>query len=184
MPIPIDPHHALSLASNSAALRFTNRHQETSRFLELLDAPVNTPLPLLMYYGVAGTGKTTLLRHLQRQCDQRGVRWAAVDLKRYENVARALPQLAGELQERHRLCLNSFKRALVVLVAKEASSEVVPEVAGRSKGLRRSFDIAIDGLGLVPVISLLANAVKLTKSAASAAFDVAMKKRALPGMQS
>jgi len=43
---------------------FTNRDGQLSEFRHRLDAPAGSPLPVWMFYGVGGIGKTWLLRRL------------------------------------------------------------------------------------------------------------------------
>ncbi len=45
--------------------RFTNRVEEQALFEGRVEARANSPLPILMFHGVAGQGKTWLLRRLQ-----------------------------------------------------------------------------------------------------------------------
>ena len=44
---------------------FTNRRKELSCVRQHVDAPEDTFLPMLMFYGVGGTGKTTLREKLR-----------------------------------------------------------------------------------------------------------------------
>jgi spermidine/putrescine-binding protein len=54
MPKRRDPNRPQPPASKKAKSLFTNRVNETTHFLELLNAPQGSPLPLLMFYGVGG----------------------------------------------------------------------------------------------------------------------------------
>jgi hypothetical protein len=44
---------------------FTNREQERQVLSRLLSLPSGNPLPVVMFYGVGGTGKSWLLRRLR-----------------------------------------------------------------------------------------------------------------------
>ncbi len=44
---------------------FTNRTDQKEQLREILDTPIGQPVPVLAWYGVAGAGKSSLLRHLR-----------------------------------------------------------------------------------------------------------------------
>ena len=46
---------------------FTNRMNELQVFRNAVDLPAGTPLPVLMFYGVGGIGKSWLLRRLRQE---------------------------------------------------------------------------------------------------------------------
>ncbi len=55
-------------AAPSQELRhFTNRTNELKVFHTAMDLPAGTPLPVLMFYGVGGTGKSWLLKKLRAE---------------------------------------------------------------------------------------------------------------------
>lgn len=49
---------------------FTNRESELAVFRRLADGPTATPLPVMMFYGVGGIGKSWLLRRLQQETEE------------------------------------------------------------------------------------------------------------------
>ncbi len=59
--------------------RFTNRDVERARLMELVTAPVGSPLPVVMFYGVGGAGKTLLLERFRNELDGSKVPWAKLD---------------------------------------------------------------------------------------------------------
>jgi len=103
--------------------RFTNRTGETRRILDLLHAPHGSPLPLVMFYGVGGAGKSSLLVHLSEACNWSGVPCSLVDLAQAGTPTRALPLLAAGLQERAGFHFPGFLRVLAVLTAREAAGQ-------------------------------------------------------------
>ena len=132
-------------------------------------------MPLLMFYGVGGIGKTTLLNHLQQQCEQTHIPYAFVNLAGASAVDQALPRLATYLIGEYSFKFDSFVRVLTVLSAKQAGSLFTPEIAKNTKGLRTGFDVTLEALGIIPLISPLASATKLSKTAAAHVFSKAMK---------
>ncbi len=60
------PRSLASGSSPSQELRhFTNREEERHVLRRLLDLPSGQPLPVVVFYGVGGTGKSWLLRRLR-----------------------------------------------------------------------------------------------------------------------
>ena len=59
---------------------FTNREDERTMFLRHLEAPLGSSVPVLMFYGVGGSGKTWLLRHLQEILSSRQIPSARLDI--------------------------------------------------------------------------------------------------------
>ncbi len=59
--------------------RFTNRDIERARLKELVTATPGSPLPVLMFYGVGGAGKTLLLERFRNELDGSKVPWAKLD---------------------------------------------------------------------------------------------------------
>ena len=181
MPDPILPKK--SRRSEPRAVRerkyFTNRVVERNRFDELLDAKPGDPLPLLMFYGIGGAGKTSLLKHFQERCTEVRVPWAAVDLDESPEADRGLPRLAARFMESDsHFKFKGFGRVVAALTAKETGSLSTPEIAAGAKGLRSGFDTLLDGLGILPVVGQLAMLAKLSKTAVAQGFKVAMKNRA------
>ena len=158
--------------------RFTNRLEETERFLQLVNGPPAAPLPLQMFYGVGGAGKTRLLSRLQQECQNHQIPWAAVDLAEVREADEALPRLAAQLEQYEGIRFDSFKRVLAVLAAKEAGGVITPNASARLQLGGPGVDLAFDALGLFPAIGQLATVVKLTKGASVLAFRQAMKKKA------
>ncbi len=73
--MPRGPKHssdgkALSEAPTENFARFTNREREQQLMRDRIHAAAGSRLPMLMFYGVAGQGKTWLLRRLQSLVDQ------------------------------------------------------------------------------------------------------------------
>src|SRR5688572_7329214 len=101
MPKARDPHEPVVNRAQPASSRFTNRIAECALFTRLLRAPLDTPLPLLMFYGVAGAGKTAVLEHLQRECAAARVPAAAIDLAETPAAVDALSKLAARLENEH-----------------------------------------------------------------------------------
>jgi hypothetical protein len=63
MPRPLGP-----ITTPSQELRhFTNREQERDVLRRLLALPAGEPLPVVMFFGVGGTGKSWLLRKLRAE---------------------------------------------------------------------------------------------------------------------
>lgn len=48
---------------------FTNRISEMAAFNRVLKIPSKQPIPLLMFYGVGGTGKSWMLKRLRQQSE-------------------------------------------------------------------------------------------------------------------
>ncbi|HEX3987837.1 MAG TPA: hypothetical protein VHZ30_00315, partial [Verrucomicrobiae bacterium] len=60
--------------------RFTNRVDELARFQQALETPLEAPLPMLFFYGVAGAGKSWLKRRMIESLDQsKAVPRASID---------------------------------------------------------------------------------------------------------
>jgi tetratricopeptide (TPR) repeat protein len=178
MPKARNPNHLLSVGPKAARNRFTNRVEETRRFLDLLNGAAGAPLPLLMFYGVGGAGKTRLLDHLQQRCEARGIPWAAVDLAEFGEADRALPALAAQLETKHALRFDSFKQALAVLAARSSGGTLSPRLAEYVAGSgQAAADLVLDSLGLLPVVGQLAAVVKLAKGASQTAFKQAMQRK-------
>jgi hypothetical protein len=60
-----------AFAPPSAELRHsTNRDDEQVAFQRILDIPTSEPVPLLMFYGVGGAGKSWPLKRLRQHADQ------------------------------------------------------------------------------------------------------------------
>ncbi len=83
---------------------FTNREDERALFLRHLELPLGTSLPVLMFYGVGGSGKTWLLRNLQEISSSRQIPSARLDFdwetggQRYgEDSVAALFQIRQQL---------------------------------------------------------------------------------------
>ncbi len=49
---------------------FTNRDAEQAAFRRILDAPGTDPIPILMFHGVGGSGKSWLLKRLRQQTNR------------------------------------------------------------------------------------------------------------------
>ena len=175
MPKARDPNRPHQPASQKAKSLFTNRINETGRFLELLNAPQGSPLPLLMFYGVGGAGKTTLIRHLQEKCDELKVPWAIVDLAEAREADEALSRLAAQLEQPHGIRFKGFKQAMAVLAAKETGAAVTPKVAENLSASSHIAGIALEALGLIPVIGPIAIALKLSKDATQLALGKVLK---------
>ena len=175
MPKARDPNRPHRPTSQKAKSLFTDRINETGRFLELLNAPQGSPLPLLMFYGVGGAGKTTLTKHLQEKCDELKVPWAAVDLAEAREADEALSRLAAQLEQRHEIRFKGFKQAMAVLAAKETGAAVTPKVAEHLSASSHIAGIALEALGLIPVIGPIAIALKLSKDATQLALGKVLK---------
>ena len=175
MPKARDPNRPHQPSSQQAKSLFTDRINETSRFIELLNAPQGSPLPLLMFYGVGGAGKTTLIKHLQEKCDELKVPWAAVDLAEAREADEALSRLAAQLEQRHGIRFKGFKQAMAVLAAKETGAAVTPKVAEHLSASSHIAGIALEALGLIPVIGPIAIALKLGKDATQLALGKVLK---------
>ena len=175
MPKAKDPNRPILPASKKQKRLFTNRINETTRFLELLNAPIDSPLPLLMFYGVGGAGKTTLIRHLQEKCDEMKLSWVKVDLAEAQGADDALPRLVTQFEQRHGFRFKGFKQVLAVLVAKETNGVVIPKVVENLSTSSHIAGIALEGLGLVPVIGQIALALKLGKDALQLSLKKALK---------
>ncbi len=68
------------LADPDDALRnFTNRDKETGLVRQWLDAPVGSPAPMQMFYGVGGSGKTMLVARLRQVLRPEHVPLAVID---------------------------------------------------------------------------------------------------------
>ena len=172
MPKARDPHEPVVNRAQPASSRFTNRIAECALFTRLLRAPLDTPLPLLMFYGVAGAGKTAVLEHLQRECAAARVPAAAIDLAETPGAVDALSKLAARLETEHGLKFAGFKRAVAVLAARQSGEKHAPVEGLTSAGASQCADLILDGLGLVPVVGQLAAMVKLGKGS----FQLAMGK--------
>ena len=48
---------------------FTNRVDELTAFNRILNIPESQPIPVLMFYGVGGAGKSWLLKRLRQQTE-------------------------------------------------------------------------------------------------------------------
>ena len=65
--------------ASSELRHFTNREDERSVFLRYLQSPIGNAPPVLMFYGVGGSGKSWLLRNLQDIAQQRNIPSARLD---------------------------------------------------------------------------------------------------------
>jgi tetratricopeptide (TPR) repeat protein len=176
MPRPIDPNRLGTSRPRAAHDRFTNRVDETRRFLELLNAPQGAPLPLLMFYGVGGAGKSSLLDHLQQECERYRVPWAAVNLAETPAFEQALPKLASDLGVRYGWKLPQFERTRLVLGAKEAGEINEGEVAqkGLEFMLKEVPGLVKEVVGFTPLAAFMPF-VKLGGRLLGPAFDRAME---------
>src|SRR5207237_729190 len=77
---------------------------------DLLDAPAGSPLPLVMFYGVPGIGKTSLLERLEQSCEERAIPWAGADLAKAPDARQALECLARQLTGPYGLALPLRRR--------------------------------------------------------------------------
>jgi len=82
---------------------FTNREKEKESLRRVLDLPEGTPLPVLMFYGVGGNGKSWLLRKLREELPS-GSPSALLDLEPltggtpyHTDSSRALAELRRQL---------------------------------------------------------------------------------------
>jgi hypothetical protein len=128
-----------------------------------------------MFYGVGGAGKTTLIQHLQRKCAELGLPSAMMDLAEAREADEALPRLAAYLEQRHGMQFKGFKRVMAVLAAKETGGVVTPKIVEGITTSGHIAGIALEGLGLLPVIGQIAIALKLGKDAMQLALNKAMK---------
>src|SRR5437588_6124426 len=100
--------------------RFTGRAAELGSVTGLLDSPSGYPLPLVMFYGVPGIGKTSLLEHLEQTCEERGIPWAGADLAKAPDARQALECLAHQFTDYYGLELKLFWRLNEVIEARLA----------------------------------------------------------------
>jgi hypothetical protein len=128
-----------------------------------------------MYYGVPGSGKSYLLMRFQEWCDQRRVPWAEVNLAVQGQSYLALVELAACLEKKHGIRFASFKRVVVALRAQPTRDLTAIEIAAGTKSLRQGFDVALDALGLLPIVSTLAMGVKVGIRGAGLAYRTLME---------
>jgi tetratricopeptide (TPR) repeat protein len=173
MPQARNPNQTVLVGAKAARDRFTNRVDETRRFLELLNAPAGSSLPLLMFYGVGGVGKSSLLDHLQQRCEtwNPAIPWAAVDLQHARDPARALPRLVSTLEIEYGIRFESFKRVLAVLSAKLTGEETTKSDDARGQ----TVDLGFDLLGLIPGAGQIISIARMTTSAAKLAWPALLK---------
>ena len=115
-----------------------------------------------MFYGVGGTGKSSLLNHLYKNADEQNIPVALVNLEELGDVTRALPKFALELKQRYRIKLPKFERILTILYAKESGN-----MTSNKADTRGDFtNVVLDGLRLIPGISEVMSFLKVGKSVA------------------
>lgn len=178
MPKARNPQAQLPTGPRATRRLFTNRVSESRLVLDLLGAPAGAPLPLVMFYGVGGAGKTRLLDHVTQRCQARGLPWASVDLAELREADQALPELAAQFEHRHGVSFPSFKQALAVLAARRGGGALTARVSEYVKSTGETVtDTVLDGLGLIPAVGQLAAVVKLAKGASQVAFKQAMQRK-------
>ncbi len=163
MPQARDPSKGAIGGVIGARDRFTNRVNETRRFVDLLQTHQGL-LPLLMFYGVGGAGKSALLDHLQLECDTLGVPWASLDLEQYREPNSGLLSMYNHLNKTYQWRFQRFERTTAVYYARfgTGSGDEKPTSVLASKGI----DLILDGLGLVPAIGSIASIIKIAKTGA------------------
>ena len=98
------PRSLASGSSPSQELRhFTNREQERYVLSRILALPSGQPLPVVMFYGVGGTGKSWLLRVSARICRRKSRRPCSTSIRSlaahpyHTDYSRALAELRRQL---------------------------------------------------------------------------------------
>ena len=100
--MPFEPLDDLPPTPSENLRYFTNRTDELDVFNRLLSAPAGEPLPVLMFYGVGGCGKTWLLRKLREKTAQLKIPNAFLDLDTRTGTHIGRQDKAGRLAEMRR----------------------------------------------------------------------------------
>ncbi len=161
MSIGKNPRVAPISKTQQARDHFTNRIEETKRFKDLLIAPIGNPRPLVMFYGVGGTGKTTLLDHLQQLTKDLEIPCASVDLAKTPTAFPAIFRLANQLRENYSIPFPQFDLTRVVFQARQGGTS---KVSGGNETRSELIDTALEGLSLIPLIGTIAGIAKLSKA--------------------
>jgi tetratricopeptide (TPR) repeat protein len=126
--------------------RFTNRENERKVFWEKVDTEQGKPLPVLMFHGVGGAGKTSLCKHLRESLKQSPVvpfAWLDFDKKAggapyVGDVASALALLRSQFDVQ----CPSFDIAYAMLRYKEGKT-AEPAIKGKG-AVGDSFDFLLE----------------------------------------
>ena len=138
---------------------FTNRVEETKRFKDLLIPSIGDPRPLVMFYGVGGTGKTTLLKHLQQLTKDLEIPCASVDLAiKFKDHPIFL--LTNQLRD-YSIPFSQFDLTMAVFQARQGGTS---KISGDNETRSELIDTALEGLSLFPVIGTIAGIMKLSKA--------------------
>ncbi len=124
---------------------------------------------MLMFHGVPGAGKKTLLSQMEQLCRDERLPHARVNLREAATPGEALARVATTLKQRHRLELRQFQRVLVALAAHAGVSHPETGTVGPV------VDLLLDGLGLIPLVGPFTFVLKLGKSALQDALERGME---------
>ena len=144
-----DPSATEQRASPVGALEyFTNREDYLEAFARHVGQPDGEELSLLVFYGVGGIGKTTLLRRLCADLSRPGaaVPYARFNLENVHDQAQAyrdvLLRLRSDFESEFHVAFPQFDLALAVVLASEGGQP--PPLVNVSHGLGQVFTFAME----------------------------------------
>ena len=138
---------------------FTNRQDEIEQFQKTLACTDTQAVPALMYFGVAGVGKTWLLKRLKQCCEATSdtslVPFAEIDCQYARSALDGIIRFVMQLSRGYGFEFKNVKLALAALTSKGASHSVIND--GKLAGT------IFEGLSLVPYVDKLAQLTKFAK---------------------